>query len=74
MVTVRSSIKAMMGGCCWAEFDVVPLHCGSADLVSIFMASENSMTEIVHPVMVLVSTLCQLDVVVPEETLTLKLL
>lgn len=45
-----------MGGC----------H-GSADLVSIFMARENSVTEIVHPIMILISTLCQLDVIAPKE-------
>ena len=49
-----------------------PLHSGSADLVSMFMARENSVTEIVHPVMIPISTLCQRDVIAPEETLILK--
>ena len=67
-------MNALMGGCRCPEFDRGPLHSVSADLVSIFMARENCVTEIVHPVMMPISTLCQLDVVAPEETLILKLL
>lgn len=37
------------------------------------MARENSVTEIEHPVMVSMSTLCQVDVVAREETVILKL-
>ena len=74
VMTVRSSINALMGGCRCPEFERGPLDSGSADLVSMFMARENSVTEIVHPVMIPISTLSQLDVNAPEETLMLKLL
>ncbi|KAJ3614714.1 hypothetical protein NHX12_018285 [Muraenolepis orangiensis] len=74
VMTVRSSMNALMGGCRCPEFVRGPLHSGSADLVSMFMARENNVTEIVHPVMIPISTLCQLDVIAPEETLILKLL
>ena len=74
MVTVRSSINALMGGCRCTDFILGPLHSGSADLVSMFMARENHVTEIVHPVIMQTPTLCQLDVIAPEETLILKLL
>lgn len=67
-------MNGLMGGCRCPEFVWGPLHSGPADLVSIFMARENSVTEIVHPVMIPISTLCQLDEVAPEETLILKLL
>lgn len=36
-----------------AEFILGPLHSGLADLVSMFMARENSVTEMVHLVMML---------------------
>ena len=51
-----------------------PLHSGSADFVSIFMARENRITEMVQPVMIPISILCQPDVTAPEEVLILKLL
>lgn len=44
-------MNALMGGC-RPEFVRGPRHSGSADLVTIFMARENSVTEIVHPVMI----------------------
>ena len=66
-------MKALMGGCCCPDFDRDPLHSRSAYLVCMFMGRENSVTEIVHPVMIPISTLCQCDVIAPEETLILKL-
>ena len=67
-------MNALMDGCRCREFLLGPLHSCSADLVSMFMARENNVTEMVHPVMIPISTLCQLDVIAPEETLMLKLL
>lgn len=60
-----------MGGCRWPDFILGPLHSGPADFVCTFMARENSVTEIVHPVMIPISTLCQVDVIAPEEILLL---
>lgn len=71
MVTVRSSTNALMGGCRLLDFILGLQHSGSADFVSMFMARENSVTEIVHPVMMPISTLCQVDVIAPEEILLL---
>ncbi len=46
--TVRSSKKALMGGCLTPDLVSGPLHSGSADLTSMFMAKEKRLTEIVH--------------------------
>ncbi len=73
-VTVRSSIKALMGGCRVPDLDMGPLHFTSADLTIMFMARAKSGTEIVQPVMMPFSSRCQADVAVPDETLNLKLL
>lgn len=60
-----------MGGCHWTDFILGLQHSGSTDFVSMFMARENSVTEIVHPVMMPISTLCQVDVIAPQEILLL---
>ncbi|CAF88673.1 unnamed protein product, partial [Tetraodon nigroviridis] len=67
VVTVRSSMNALMGG--WRMPDLVlgPLHSGSADLASMFMARANIITEMVHPVMIPLSSRCHSDVTVPED-------
>ena len=46
VMTVRSCMNALMGGCGCPEFALGPLHSGSADLLSMFMARENNVTEI----------------------------
>lgn len=55
VVIVRSSTKALMGGCQTLN-ERVPLHSTSADLTSMFMVSAKRNTEIVHPVMIPLST------------------
>ena len=69
MVTVRSSINALIG-CREPNLDKGPLHSTSADFRSIFMASANRDTEIVQPVMMPFSRRWQSDEV-PEDTLRL---
>ena len=71
---VRCSMKALMGGCRTPDLVRGPLHSTSAEFNSIFMASAKRITEIVHPVMIPFSSLIHSNVVVPEETLKLKLL
>ncbi len=73
-VTVRSSIKAFMGGCQVPDRDTGPLHSTSADLTIMLKARVKSGTEIVQPVMMPFSSRCQADVAVPDETRNLKLL
>lgn len=46
-------MNALMGGCPKAEFVLGSLHSGSADIVSMFMAKDNSVAEIVHPVIMI---------------------
>lgn len=72
VVTVRSSIKALMGGCRVPDLDRGPLHSVSAALTTMFMATAKRLTEIVHPVIMPFSSLCQSDVKLPEVTLSLK--
>lgn len=51
VITVRLFHKSSDGGCWTLDF-LGPLHSASANLTSIFMASANRVTEIVHPVMI----------------------
>ncbi|XP_061880329.1 zinc finger protein 569-like [Entelurus aequoreus] len=70
VVTVRSSMNALMGGCLCPEFVRGPLHSGSADLVSMFMASENSVTEIASlPLLLSQQILCELEEVSDESSM-----
>lgn len=48
VVTVRSNINVLMGGWRYPDFVRGPLHSGSADFTSIFMARENKITETVQ--------------------------
>ena len=50
VVTVRSSMKALMGGCLTPDLLRGPLHSGSAALTSMFIASAKRVTEMVQPV------------------------
>lgn len=48
--------------------DTGPLHSTSADLMTMFMASDKSDTKIVQPVIMPFSRQCQADVNCPEQT------
>jgi len=73
IVTVRSSIKALMDGCLTLDLVSGPLHSTSAAFTSMFMAREKRITEMV-PVMIPFLSLCHAEVVVILETFRLKLL
>lgn len=73
VVTVRSSIKALMGYCMSPDLDRGPLHSFSAVVATMFIARVKRITEIVHPVIIPFSSQCQSDVTFPEVTLSLKL-
>lgn len=74
VVTVKSSMKALIGGWRTPVFVKGPLHSTSADLTIMFMARAKRMTEMVQPVIMSFSSLCQADVPDPNVTLSLKLL
>ena len=65
-------MNALIGGCLVPDLETGPRHSFSADFAIRFMARVNSETEMVQPVMIPFSSICQEDVVVPEETLSLK--
>lgn len=71
VVTVRSSLKALIGGSCIPVFIKGRLHSTSADLTIIFMARAKKMTELVQPVIMPFSSLCQSDV--PDPAVILRL-
>lgn len=56
VLTVRPTMSTLMCGRRSPELIRGFLHSGSAELVSIFMAKENNITEIVQPVIMLMST------------------
>lgn len=60
VVTVKSSMKALMGGCWILNLDRRPLHSISAAFTNIFMAK------------VTIPFLSQFDVMLPDVTLSLK--
>lgn len=72
VVTLKSSIKARIGGCRTQDLDKGPRHSVSAAFTNIFMARANRITEIVQPVMIPFSSRCQSDVTLPDVTLSLK--
>lgn len=67
VVTVKSSMKARIGGCRIPDLDKGPLQSVSAALTSMFMARANRMTEIVQPVMIPFLSRCQSDVTFPAD-------
>lgn len=69
VITVKLSIKALMGACRVPDLD---LHSPLADLTIMFMASEKSGTEMVQLVIMPFSRRCQADVTWPVETRALK--
>ena len=73
VVTIRSFMKALVGGYWTPELVLWPLHCLSANLTSIFMEKTNWITDIVPPVMIPSLNRCWSDVTVLEENLRLKL-
>lgn len=72
--TVRSSINARIGGWWTPDLDRGPLHSGSADLASMFIARAKMITDAVQPVIIPFSNLCHSDDTALEVTLNLKLL
>lgn len=66
VLTLRSSVNALMGGWYWADVVLGSLHSGSADWISTSMAREKSFAEMVHPMMMPTSTQCLLDVIPPR--------
>lgn len=70
-VTVRSSIKALIGSCSIPDLDKGPLHSFSAILTSIFMAKVKRITEMVC-LIIPFSSWCQSDATFPEVTLSLS--
>ena len=72
VVTVRSSMNALMGGCRMPDLDRGPLYSVSAALTTMFMARAKRLTEMVHPIIIPFSSRCQSDVTLPEVTLSLK--
>lgn len=69
VVTVRSSLKARIGGNCTPDFVSGSRHSTSADLTSIIMDRTKRITDIVQPVIIPFSSLCQSDVIDPEVNL-----
>lgn len=67
---MRSSLKALIGGCLESDFVFGPLHSTSAVLATIFMARAKRVTEMVQPVIIPFSSRYQLDDTDPEETLS----
>lgn len=74
VVTVRSSMKALIGGCPIPDLLRGPLHYDSADLTRMFITSMKRVTELVHPMMIPTSNRCQSKDSGPAETLKLNLL
>lgn len=69
VVTVRSSIKARNEGNCTPDFVSGSRHSTSADLTSIIMDRTKRITDIVQPVIIPFSSLCQSDVIDPDVNL-----
>lgn len=63
VVTVRSFMKALIGGCWIPDFEKGPLHCTSADFTSMFMASAKRITEMVHLVIIPFLSSCHSKIV-----------
>lgn len=59
VITVKSSIKALIGGCWVPDLDLSPLHSTSADLTIMFMAGEKRVTKTIQPVIIPFSRQCQ---------------
>ncbi len=72
VVTVRSSIYALVGGCHVPDLVSGPLHSTFADFTNIFMAKANNITEMVHPVIMPFSSQRNADLAFPKDTLKLK--
>lgn len=72
VVMVRPSMKVLIRGCLMPDFVLGSLRSTSADLATVFMARAERVTEMVHPVMIPLSSQCQLDVLDLEVTLTLQ--
>lgn len=73
VVTLRSSMNALIRGCQEPDLENGLLHSTSTDFTSKFMANANRDTEIVPPVMTPFCRWCHFNVKVPEDTLRLKL-
>lgn len=69
MVMVRLSMKALIGGNRNPDLVSGRLHSPSAVVTTIFVASAKRMTEMVQPVMIPFSSLCQSEVMDPEANL-----
>ena len=67
VVTVRSSIFALIGGWCTFVFIIGPGHANSADFTIIFMARVKRVTESVEPVMIPLLSLYQSEIIILEE-------
>ena len=72
IVTVRSSINALIGGCRISELVSWPLHSTSADFTNISIAKANNITEIACTVIMPFLSRWNVDATVPEVTLKLK--
>lgn len=70
-VMVRSSMKALIGGCRAPDLVNGPLHSTSADFTTMFMARKKRVTEMVQPVMIPFSNRCQSEVEDPAVILKL---
>lgn len=69
VVTIRSSMNILMGGCPTLNLVRGPPHSISVDLTSMFMARVNNSTKMVHPVVIHLSSQCHADVDVLEVAL-----
>ena len=73
VVTVRSSMYALIGGWRTPVFIIGPRHSISADFTIIFMARVKRVADSVQPVMIPLSSLCQSEINILDEFLTWKL-
>lgn len=72
VVTVRSSLKPLLGCCFTPDLQSGPLHSASAPFTNMFIANANRFTDMVQPVIMPTSSWCQTDVSWPDETLMLN--
>ena len=73
VVTIRSSMYALIGGWRTPVFIIGPQHSISADFTIIFMAGVKRVADSMQPVMIPLSSLCQSEIDILDEILTWKL-